>query len=130
MCCRNSCIYLSIIAGIVAGVVLGVLYSLGYVSSGIVFWVYLGIGALAALLAPLYTTRNSYKCGETCFCYYKNLILVAAIGSIIAAAVGLIIAAVASTVAIAVVFGIASFFVVMLIASLICLADCLCAQDD
>ena len=130
MCCRNSCVYLSIIVGIVAGVILGVLYSLGFVSSGIVFWVYLVIGALGLLGSPLYAEKALYNCSETCFCRFKGLILTVSAGSVIAAAVGLIVANVASTVVASIVFGVASFFVATLLAALVCLANCLCNRED
>ena len=130
MCCRNSCIYLSIIAGIVAGVILGVLYSLGFVSSGIVFWVYLVIGALGLLGAPLYAQKASYNCSDSCFCRFKALILTASAGSVISAAVGLIVANTATAVVASIIFGVASFFVATLLAALVCLANCLCNSED
>ena len=125
-CCRCDCGYLAVIIGIIAGVVLGVLYSLGFVATGIIFWVLLAVGLAGVFLAPIYAGSDTCINGDRCFCSYRRLLLVAAVGAIVTAAAGLIIAALASTIATAIVLGLATFFSVMLVASVVCLARCLC----
>mgnify|MGYP003296274375 CR=1 FL=1 len=125
-CCRCECGYLSVIIGIIAGVVLGVLYSLGFVATGILFWVYLLVGFLGVFLAPVYAEKSKCSQGVGCFCYYRRWLLTAIVGSIIAAAVGLIIVAFAPVIAIAISVGVATFFIATLIVLLVCLARCIC----
>ena len=122
-CCRNQCGYGAAIIAILAGVALGVLYALGFVSTGIIFWAYLGIGVLGMLLAPLYAAV-----GCRCFCGFRRLYLAAAIGTVITAVAGLIVAAVGGVVAIAVVLGIATFAVVLLLGTVVCVTECLCER--
>ena len=124
-CCRSNCTFISVIIGIIAGVILGVLYALGFVSTGIVFWVYLVIGVLGVLLSPLYASNASCK-GAKCFCKNRVLILVSALGAIIASAAGLIVVPLASTVVVGIVLGVATLFTVMLISSVVCVVNCLC----
>ena len=125
MDCRCNCAYAAIIVGILSGVILGVLYALGFVSTGIIFWVYLVTGVLGALFAPIYS--GSAGCRESrCFCRLRALIWASVIGTLISSAVGLILAPVAATVAVAVVLGVATLFAVMLIISALCLTDCNC----
>ncbi len=126
MNCKFECAYLSIIIGIISGVILGVLYSLGFVSTGIIFWVYLAIGVSGVLLSPIYASKGSCQGLDKCFCNYRKILLTAASGTIITAAAGLIVSALTSTIATAVVLGLATFFTVMFIVSVICLASCLC----
>ena len=125
-CSRCECAYLAVIIGIIAGVVLGVLYSLGFVATGIIFWALLAIGILGVFLAPIYAGSDTCMNGDRCFCSYRRILLVAAVGAILTAAAGLIVVALGSTVATAIVLGLATFFSVMLVVSLICLARCLC----
>ncbi len=122
-CCNSNCVCLAVILGIISGVILGVLYALGFVATGIIFWVYLVFGVLAVFLSPLYARR-----GDGCFCKFRRLLLTAAVGSIISAAIGLIVATVASTTVVGIVLGIATLFIVMLIISVICLVNCLCCD--
>lgn len=125
-CCRCECAYLSVIIGIIAGVLLGVLYALGFVATGIIFWVYLAIGLAGVFLAPIYAANGSCQIGEKCFCEYRRILLATSGGAILTAAVGLIVSALGSIIATAIVLGIATFFAVALLVSVICLAKCLC----
>ena len=125
-CCRCECAYLSIIVGIIAGVLLGVLYALGFVATGIIFWVLLGIGVAGVFLAPLYASTSACTDAERCFCNYRRILLFSSAGAIVASAVGLIISALTSVIATAIVLGLSIFFATALLASLICLARCLC----
>ena len=125
-CCKCECAYLSVIIGIVLGVILGVLYALGFVATGIIFWVYLAIGVAGVFLSPIYAANNSCRGNERCFCNYRRLILVASVGTIIAAAVGLIVEAIAGVIVVAIILALATFFAVMLLVLIICLARCLC----
>lgn len=125
-CCRYNCAYISVIAGIIVGVILGVLYTLGFVSTGILFWAYLAIGVAGVLLAPIYASSISAKGCDKCFCRLRGLYLTAAIGTIVAAAVGLIVSVFAGPVVIAIVVGVATFFTVMQLVSSVCLTECLC----
>lgn len=125
MDCRCNCAYASIIIGILSGVILGVLYALGFVGTGIIFWIYLAMGVLGALLSPVYSGSASCREGR-CFCRFRTLILASVIGTLISSAVGLIVAPVAATVAVAVLLGVATLFAVMLIVSALCLTDCNC----
>ena len=128
-CCKNNCVYLAIIIGIIAGVILGVLSSLGFISTGIIYWVYAILGVLGVLASPLYAQITSGNGCEKCFCNYRALITTAAIGTIIASAVGLIVAGIAGTVALAIVTGVATFFLTMLMVSVTCLAGCICSDN-
>ena len=117
---------MSVILGIIAGVVLGVLYSFGFIATGVIFWAYLAIGVLGVFLSPIYATNGGCESNDRCFCRNRTIILVASVGAIVSAAVGLIVAGVALTTLIAIVLGVATFFVVTLIAAIICLTLCLC----
>lgn len=125
-CCRCECAYLSIIVGIIAGVLLGVLYALGFVATGIIFWVLLAIGVAGIFLAPLYAANANCTGSEQCFCNYRRVLLVTSIGTIVTSAAGLIISALTSVTATAIVLGLAIFFATALLVSTICLARCLC----
>ncbi len=125
-CCRGECAYVSILIGIVAGVLLGVLYSLGFVATGIIFWLYLLVGISGVFLAPLYAASAGRPTGENCFCRYRALFLTASAGAIVAAAAGLILAALSSIVAIAIAIALATFFVFVLLTLTICIANCIC----
>ena len=124
-CCRLNCTLLAVLVGVLAGVLVGVLYAFGLVATGVIFWAYLGIGVLGLLLTPIYETGVPCdgKCG--CFARYRTAILVAAIGTIITAALGLIVAPVAELVTVAIFLGIATLFVVLFLATLVCLTECL-----
>ena len=122
-CCRNSCVYPAVIAAIVAGVILGVLYALGFVTTGVLFWAYLGIGVLGLFALPVYGATNN-----RCYCQHRVALLAGAIGTVLAAAVGLIVAFVAGAIAIAVAVGVATFFAVLLLGLLVCLANCVCER--
>jgi hypothetical protein len=115
-----------VIIGIILGVILGVLYSFGFVATGIIFWVYLAIGVAGVFLSPIYAANNSCRGNERCFCNFRRLILVASVGTIITAAAGLIVAAIAPMIVTAIVLGLTTFFAVMLLVLIICLARCLC----
>ena len=124
-CCRLNCTWLAALIGVLAGVLVGVLYALGFVATGLIFWAYLGIGVLGLLLTPIYATGVSCdgKCG--CFTRFRTAILVGAIGTIVTAALGLIVAPVAAVLAVAIVLGVATLFAVLLLATLVCLTECL-----
>lgn len=123
-CCRYNCACLSVIVAILAGVALGILYALGFVATGIVFWAYLAIGVLGIALAPIYATGVSCN-GRCCFARYRTLVLSGAIGTAVAAAVGLLAALAAPVVVAAIILGVATFFVVLLLGTLVCLTGCL-----
>lgn len=124
--CRPQCTSIAIIIGILSGVILGVLYALGFVSTSIIFWAYLAIGVAEVLLAPIYSNNKTF-CTD-CFCSQFSLITIATVGVILLAAIGLIIESIVSVTAIAIIFGLASFFVVTLLALLVCVAICRCEE--
>lgn len=126
MCCRDDCAYLATITGIVSGVVLGVLYSLGFVATGIIFWVLLLIGVGGLFLAPVYALISTGEGEKRCFCANRRLGIVGAVGAIIASAVGLVIQFIAPVIAVAIAIGLAVLFAVILLVSLICIAKCAC----
>ncbi len=128
-CCRNSCVYLAIIIGILAGVVLGVLSALGFVTTGVIYWVYAVIGVLGILLSPLYAQVRAEGSGERCFCSYRRLILTSAIGTVISSVVGLVVAGIAGPVVLAIVAGVATFFLAALLVSVLCLSGCICSDN-
>lgn len=123
-CCKYNCAYVAVIVAILAGVALGILYALGFVSAGIVFWAYLATGVLGILLAPIYATGISCN-GRCCFARYRCLVLSAAIGTVVTGIIGLLAAPFAATTVVAIVLGVAAFFVVLLLGSLVCLTNCL-----
>ncbi|MBR7122528.1 MAG: hypothetical protein IKC95_03665 [Oscillospiraceae bacterium] len=123
-CCKYNCAYVTVIAAILAGVALGILYTLGYVSAGIVFWAYLAAGVLGILLAPIYATGISCG-GRCCFARYRCLVLSGAIGTVVTGVIGLLAAPFAATTAVAIILGIVTFFLVLLLGSLVCLTNCL-----
>lgn len=125
-CCKNNCIYTSVIIGVIVGIILGVLYGFGLVSTGIVFWAYLVFGVLGVLLAPIYASGSSCRENERCFCGLKGLVLTSVLGTVIAAALGLILVPIVPTVVTAIVLGLATLFAVMLIISAVCLTNCNC----
>ncbi len=123
--CKCDCSYISIIAGIIFGVILGVLSAFGYVAPVITFWVYLAIGVAGIFFTPIYGLLDSLRGSEYCFCSYRNILLIASAGTIIAAGAGLIIALIDSLIAIAVAIALATLFAVTLLHSVICLAKCI-----
>lgn len=125
-CCKTDCTCLAIIPAILAGVLLGVLYALGFIATGIIFWVYLLIGVLGVLLSPVYASGTSYGGNNCCFCMFRKLFLIGAVGNIIASAVGLVVAGVASTTVVAIVIGLATLFAVIELITAICYTNCLC----
>lgn len=125
-CCKCECAYLSIIVGIIAGILLGVLYALGFVATGIIFWVLLAIGVAGVFLAPLYGSSSTCTDTEWCFCNHRKILLLSSAGTIVTSAAGLIISALTSVTATAIVLGLAIFFATALLVSTICLASCLC----
>lgn len=125
-CCRSNCTFLAVILGVLAGFLLGILYAFEFVSTGILFWVYLVLGAFGILLAPLYAIGTAAREGERCFCYYKTLLLVGAVGTIVSSAVGLLTASLAPVAFVATVVGVATFFLTAFLSTVACLADCIC----
>ena len=125
MCSKYNCPYIAAIVALVAGVVLGVLYALGFVVTGIIFWAYLGIGVAALLLGPVYAT--SVTCEGSCQCFgaNRNVFLASAIGTVVTALAGLIVAPIASVTVVGIVLGLATFFVVWLLGTIVCLMNCL-----
>ena len=120
MNCRCSCEYASIIGSIIAGVVLGILYALGFVSLGVVFWVYLLVGILGVLLAPIYSACAGRR--DMCSCRTPRAGVVSGLITIALSAVGLILAPVASTVVLAIVLGVTTAFAATVILSSACCA--------
>ena len=126
MCnCRNECAYLAVIISIISGVILGTLFALGFISTGLIFWVYLLIGVLGILLTPIYG-KKSGGCTESCFCRYRQLITLAGAGAIVFAVVGLVVEFIASITVLAIIIGLATFFAVFLLSTVACLAQCIC----
>lgn len=127
MCnCRNECAYLAVIISIISGVVLGTLFALGFVSTGLIFWVYLLIGVLGILLTPIYGKNSAGGCTESCFCRYRQLITLAGAGAIVFAVVGLVVEFIASITVLAIIIGLATFFAVFLLSTVACFAQCIC----
>jgi len=125
-CCRYNCVYLSVIVALLAGIALGVLYALGFLTTGVVFWVYLATAVLTLLLLPVYSAIDGAKMGCTCVGNYRGFVIGLAIATIVAAVVGLIVALVSTVVVISIVLGIATFLVVFLLGVLVCLSNCFC----
>lgn len=128
MNCKYNCTCIAVIVGIIVGVILGVLYSLGFVSTGIIFWAYLAIGVAGILLAPIYALQAAQKGHAGCFCRLRGLFTAAAVGAVIASVVGFIVVGFATVPVIAIVIGVATFFAVAELALLICLAKCSCSN--
>ena len=124
-CCRMNCGVFAILAAVVAGVVLGVLYAFGLVATGIIFWAYLLVGVAGLLLMPIYATRASCEGNCRCFGRYRAQLLVSALLTIVSAVVGLLTAPLAALAVVAIVLGIATFFVVLFLATVVCLVECL-----
>lgn len=127
-CCKSSCTYAAIIIGFIAGIILGILCALGFVSIGIVFWVYLVFGVLGTLLAPIYASLLCDSDGDLCFYKYRGLYLTATIGTVITSAIGLLIAPVASLTVISIVGGAATLFFVMELVTAVCISECICGK--
>ena len=124
-CCKCKCTCLATIIAILAGVALGILFASGFVATGIIYWAFLAIGVGAVLLLPVYALNRGCDDGEKCFCSYRSLITIAAVGTIVLSAIGLIVP-IASTTLTAILLGLATFFVVLLVGFIICFAKCLC----
>lgn len=124
--CRPQCTSVAIIVGILSGFILGVLSALCLISTSLFFWAYLTIGVAEVLLAPIYA-NNKTLCTD-CFCSQISLITIATVGTILFSVIGLIIENFVSITSVAIIFGIASFFVVSLLALLICVAICKCEE--
>ncbi|MBE7034830.1 MAG: hypothetical protein E7402_01725 [Ruminococcaceae bacterium] len=129
LCGNGKCTCLGVIVSILAGVVLGVLYSLGFVTTGVIFWAYLAIGVAAIFLAPLYSRQATEgETCNTCACKTNRLLTLASIGTIVTGAVGLIVSLVSGVTTISIVLGVATFFAVLVLAGLVCLTNCLCSR--
>ena len=127
MCCnRENCACTALIVAILVGVALGILYALGFIATGVIFWVYLGLGTLSVLLAPIYAGDGTRSGSCRCACRYRRWLLGAAVGTIISAAIGLLVIGSVGVVAASILVGIATLFVVFLLGILICLTNCLC----
>ena len=127
-CCRYNCVYLSVIIAILAGIALGVLYALGFIATGVVFWVYLTTGILALLLLPVYSNGDCNRTECTCIGNYRGVIIATAIGTIVAAAVALFVVPIASVVVASILLGVATFLVAFLLGVIVCLANCFCRR--
>ena len=125
-CCRCNCGYLSVIVAILAGIALGVLYALGFVATGVIFWVYVLTGILALLLLPVYNAAAGGGVSCLCVCRYSRLVAGAAVATIVTAVIGLIVAPIATLVAVSIVLGVATFAVTLLLGTLGCLSGCYC----
>ena len=128
--CRCECAYLSVLIGIIAGVALGVLFSLGFVATGIIFWLLLIVGFAGVFLAPIYAANEGRRANEGCFCNIRRPFIIAAVGAIITAVLGLILSSFAPVIAIAIVLGFAVFFAVMLVVLVICNLNCICRGNN
>ncbi|MBO5928770.1 MAG: hypothetical protein J6Q42_01995 [Clostridia bacterium] len=115
---KNNCSCTAVIVGILAGVILGVLYGLGFVPVGVVFWAYLLLGAAAVLLAPIYASVSP------CFCSLRSLFFTAALGTVVAAAVALLTVGIVGLILSAILTGIATFFAVFLLITVVCISAC------
>lgn len=123
--CRYNCGYLALLAGIFAGIAVGVLFALGFLGTGVVFWVYLALGILGLLLTPVYAAASCGTDCAACFARYRLPIVLAAVGTILTAALGLLLVPVAGVVTLAIVLGVATLFAVLFLGILICLVQCL-----
>ncbi len=119
-CCQNNCSYAAVILGILAGVAVGVLYALGFVTVGVLLWVYLTLGVAAVLLSPVYAALSP------CFCVYRTAFLIGAFGAIVAAAVSFFTVGIAPLALFAVILGIATLFVVFTLVTAVCITACSC----
>lgn len=125
-CNRENCACVALIVAILAGVALGILSALGFVTAGIIFWAYLALGALGILLAPIYSTDGTREGNCRCGCRYRQLLLGAAVGTILSATVGLLVAAIAGVTVLSIIIGVATLFATFLLGIVICLTKCLC----
>ena len=119
-CCQNNCSYAAVILGILAGVAVGVLYALGFVTVGVLLWVYLTLGVAALLLSPVYAALSP------CFCVFRTVFLIGAFGAIVAAAVAFFTLGIAPLALFAVILGIATLFVVFTLVTTVCITACNC----
>lgn len=127
MCCYNSdCLCLTIVLSIIAGVLLGILFGLGFLTAIPVFLIYLITGIAGVFFVPLYAILRNCTGESNCFCRVNKVLQIALIGTIITAAAGLIIASIASVSTVAIVLGISTFFIVLVLGTLLCYAKCIC----
>lgn len=124
--CECDCTGAATVTSIIAGIILGILYYFGFIATGVIFWAYFAFGLLAVLFAPIYGFLSKRYSDNSCYCRYRNILNISAIGTIISAVVGLITVSVASTITVTIVIAIATFFAVLLIGSLVCLTKCIC----
>ncbi len=122
-CCQNNCSYAALILGILAGVAVGVLYALGFVTVGVLLWVYLTLGVAALLVSPVYAALSP------CFCVYRTAFLIGAFGAIVAAAVAFFTVGIAPLTLFAVILGIATLFVVFTLVTTVCITACNCRNN-
>lgn len=125
-CCKCNCVCLSVISGLVAGIIIGILYTFGFVSPFVASLIGLAIGVIGLFLSPLYALNTSFRGEEHCFCRYRRLILVSALGAIIASVVGLLLSGPAPVFLVAIVLGLVTLFATMLVVALVCLINCMC----
>lgn len=130
-CCPCGCGIKATILGIIFGVVIAIFFALGFIPLILIgIWLALAIGAAVLVYLGLILFFRGPS-GDTfgrfcadCFCQYANCLLVGSAGTVLAALVAVsinLVIPIFSTVLI----GIAAFFFVFMITSLISYIKCL-----
>lgn len=123
--CTVSCALVGVILALFAGAVLGALYFFGVLSAialpiqavllfGII--AFFGISAISLV---------SGKCRFTnCLCKLRSILFTGSVGTILSALIALLVSLTPGAILSAIVIGIVAFFLVLLIAGIICLVSC------
>lgn len=123
--CSVSCTLIGIISALFAGVALGALYFFGVLTAIVlplqavlVFGIiaFFGISAISVI---------SEKCGFlNCLCRLRGILYTGAVGTILSALIALLVSLTPGAILSALVVGLVGFFLVLLIAAIICLVSC------
>lgn len=128
--CNCGCGIASAVLGIVTGIVVAVLFSMGLTPllvNGI--WVALGIAGIALVYILVSVAVNSCRgsCNVLEKCLIKNLkcLLIGIFGTLLTALTLIIITLETTSIVVTIIVGLATFFLIFLIASIISFLKCL-----
>lgn len=123
--CTVSCTLIGVISALFAGVVLGALYFFGILTALIIpleAVLAFGIIAFFGISAISLVSEKCYL--KNCICRLRGIIYTGAVGTILSSIIALLVSLTPGAILSAIVIGLVGFFLVLLIAAIICLVSC------
>lgn len=123
--CTVSCKLIGVISALFAGVVLGALYFFGILTAIIIpLQAVLAFGIIAFFGISAVSLLKQ-KCNLTnCLCRLRGILFTGAVGTILSSLIALLVSLTPGAILSAIVIGLVGFFLVLLIAAIICLVSC------